>query len=264
MPSCTQIDIRDIDSQSARNLEGLAKRLFVLTVLSVLMLSPFYLAVGRADAQPKLGFTNAFSLLSRADYGGCTGTSLGPKGLQVNFPQTLPYVKTICSYQMSRSVEMSDLRVTALFNYTADPNLRPSAAAGESDELSVWAGQPEYGYFKDVEWGLVSRIQNDYTSMFLQVGNGHEVLSFAEVPLQGVDGKFHTYDCVLSEKTLWVFSTLTLGCGVDGGAIRQLSWTGVAFNAPEDFGLIAKSMRVTGPGTSVSGTLTVTDAQYAP
>jgi|GEM_PF-6712909 len=210
-----------------------------------------------------LYYIDALPLLRTWSNAECS-VNLQGSNIQIPFPQTLPAIKTICEGSMATSSPMQSFSVVAQFAFIANPEAIRDSPTYETDELSIWAGQPEFGYASDVEWGIVARIYDGNVYMFLQIGDGNRTFKFQQVLLHKVDGESHTYSCALSSASMGDVDTITLECVVDTNPPVFITISNSGASIPSSYGLVAKSMRVSPETTSIVATLTVTKLEYAP
>lgn len=207
--------------------------------------------------------SNALLLLQAWSNAECSATLQG-NNILIPFPQTLPTSKTICEGSMTASSPMKSFRAEARFTFTPNPNAIQNSPTYETDELSIWAGQPEIGYFCDIEWGIVARIYDGNIYMFLQIGDGNRTLQFRQELLHEVDGELHTYACTLRSTGIGQTNNITLQCTVDDDTPVFINLISSNLTTPTSWGLVAKSMRVSLPSTPIEASLLVTKLEYSP
>ncbi len=213
-----------------------------------------------------LGNMNAFpSLVYWSSSESWASSSLQQSELKIGFPLFLSEMpNTIAQYAFNESVPVACFSAKVLFDYDSHPELGASSVSYETDEFSVWAGQPESGYFNDCEWGIVARNKNDYVQLFMQIGNFSEVTFFKDEKLFDLDGRYHEVTVTYQFKTVGNGSSITVSGYVDGHLTAQITRNQPDYVAPKTFGIIAKSMRVTPTDISVKGQMCITRLDYSP
>lgn len=213
-----------------------------------------------------LGNMNAFpSLVYWSSPESWASSSLQQSELKIGFPLFLSEMpNTIIQYAFKESVPVACFSAKVLFDYDSDPELGASSVSYETDEFSVWAGQPESGYFNDCEWGIVARNKNDYVQLFMQIGNFSEVIFFKDKKLFNLDGRYHEVTVTYQVKTVDNGSSITVSGYVDGYLTAQIARNQPNYLAPREFGIIAKSMRVTPTDIGVKGQMSITRLDCSP
>ncbi len=184
--------------------------------------------------------------------------------LTIGFPKTLSMrPNTMAQYAFSERETISAFHAEVLFDYEVNPSLAASDVSYETDEFSIWAGQPEADYFQDCEWGIVARNKNDFVQLFLQLGDFSHLLYFEDIKLLDLDRKYHeitvTYQAVRTNNS----STIVVSGFVDGKLSARINRTQLNYTAPYSFGLIAKSMRITPTDVDLTGQMAITQLRYS-
>jgi hypothetical protein len=180
-----------------------------------------------------------------------------PNYISIPVPQSLDgKLLTIFHALMHRPARIQSFRTTARFDWVPNADAVRFSPTWETDELSIWAGQPELGYYRDVEWGLLARLFTDHVALFLQLGDG-QVLTFHEVPLHPRDGRDHEYLVRLTATNVGLITLVSVEGHVDGQLKAQVVRP-TLLRIPENYGMVVKSHRVSPDNIDLSGTLTVT------
>ncbi len=184
--------------------------------------------------------------------------------LTIGFPKTLSMIpNTINQYSFSESEAISAFHAEVLFDYAVNPSLTASDVSYETDEFSLWAGQPEANYSQDCEWGIVARNKNDFVQLFLQLGNFSHVLYFTDIKLLDLDHKYHEINVTYQALRTNNGSTIVVSGFVDGKLSARIDRTQPNYTAPDSFGLIAKSMRVTPTDVDLKGQMAITQLRFS-
>lgn len=172
------------------------------------------------------------------------------------FNGTLPYYNTMPQYWepyavlnqvTAGSYNMSSFVLTCAINMLCDPEQIPN---GESNEISVWAGTT---FYKDIEWGIVARVETGKIYAFLQIGNETVNVNFTQKIIRDADGQFYTYNCTLRREGENYVLRVVSGA-VDLTLIRY-----DPFPAVSEWNVIMKSHRINGVHLDYFANMTVTE-----